>query len=262
MSVVKRSLKDVLLASSHALPRRKSIAYEIHYRMPRKLGKFYQASHFSLIRRSPEDCNFEAYSVAVLARFRGTDPAVQSKLFAHEPSEKDMWLQILRSYDTILKDETALFVFGASERVIDLVSRNAVDELGVSVVLKQALATWAVRFRAFLQDMPPLEVDIKDDARIDDLGSSRWWLENSHRADATEWPGLEDIFKDFRHIKLKTEVTPELKQTKEILQCIDYYLRWSRSPQSWNYTFIESLSMRHGAEHTERKRPARRSGRT
>lgn len=242
MGVVERSLKDALLAASHELPRRRNIAYEIHYRMPRKLGKAYQASHFSLIRRSPEDWNFEASSAAVLRRFNRTEPAVHTAIFADPPANREIWDQIAASYDTILADETALFVFGAFDRVIDLVARNAVDEQGISSELKQGLAAWADRFRAFIRNMSPLEVEIRDDASIDDLGSSRRWLEKKHRADADEWPGLESLFHDFRHIKLKTEPSPELRQTAEILQRIDYYLRWGRSPQSWNYTFIESLN--------------------
>ncbi len=243
MALVARDLKTALVQSRHQLRNRDGIAYEIHYRMPRRLGRAYQASHFSLIRRSPEDWNFDGCREQLLKTFARSNPTVSEAVFPdYGSAPNDERNQIAASYDTILERETALFVFGAYDRVVDLVARNAVDELGLTANLKAEITRWAKRFRAFAGGVTPPEAPADDDSQLDDLGSSRRWLEKYQRAEPIEWPELEKLFTDFRHIRLKASVDPEIPGCQAALADFDYFLRWSRSPQSWNYTFIESLS--------------------
>jgi len=158
------------------------------------------------------------------------------------------WEQIAKAYDQILLQEAPLFVFGAFERIVDLVSRLVVDEYGLGPTMMVAIQDWSNKFRGFARSADELPMPSDSFSPVDDLGSTRRWLETTHRDGTDEWPYMEKSFPDFRHFKLQAKPGDNVEGAAAALENFDYYLRWSRSPQSWNYTFIESLNGRGESE--------------
>ena len=147
----------------------------------------------------------------------------------------------MKAYDQILFRRRPYSFFGAFERIVDLVSRLVVDEYSLGPTMVVAIQDWANKFRSFARSADELPVPNDSFSPFDDLGSTRRWFETTHRDGTDEWPYMEKSFPDFRHFKLKAKPVDNVEGAAVALENFDYFLRRSRSPQSSNYTFIESL---------------------
>lgn len=151
-------------------------------------------------------------------------------------------------YDHVLDNSTALFVFGAREHIIDEIFQYVTAEMGACDILDIVFSDFSVTLSAafavlFHQIYKQLEIDLHEvnslenhhfEFRSCEYGGLIAQIEK--QADPSRAQVPQNVFDDFKHIYIDPHNLTEKLKSK-----LDYQLRWSRYPQAWNYTFIESF---------------------
>lgn len=246
--------------------------YEIHYRVPRGLITPLVATHFMHVRKSTEDRYFEFAVDLVNTHFKKMNLKVSQEKEADWSrllTAKDLpvWLdrktkekldkdpktlpdilqgivrivsKITAAYEQVLAENVALFVFGASGQILFLVARIVTNENGHSTALSVAFARFRAEFEKYFEDQLRVVYQTLDSRgpleaafRVDEVGGILRELEKKRKPDDDR---LSRLYDDFRHFAFRSDAS-----VNSDWKHFEYYLRWLRLPQAWNYTFVESL---------------------
>jgi len=173
-------------------------------------------------------------------------------------------------YTKVLERSPALFVFGSQDHILDWIARRVTDEFGSDATLNLVLKNFCASFpnahtqlmRGIFPGFRPETYDAGYDSG--DFGSVRWWLEdrgylkrdqgsppNEPQTAGESGPSFDDFvhyevippdevvrqsYRSSRGARAIVHDQPPLMQPPTQLE-----LRWGRYPQSWSYTFIESI---------------------
>jgi hypothetical protein len=147
-------------------------------------------------------------------------------------------------YAAVLKHNRALFVFGGLGQIVFLIARQLTNHHGHSTAMTILFARFQVEFREFFNARLKRVHDALDSHdsretafRVDEVGGILQQLEDLRKKDDED--KFSTLYDDFRHFQFDLE-----RSTHEHKDRFEYYLRWSRLPQAWNYTFIEVLNER------------------
>jgi uncharacterized membrane-anchored protein len=270
------SLQTLLLDTKRVALNRSEILYEIHYRVPRRLSAPFLASHFTQIRRSPEDKDYEQARKLALDYFDPSKDALRpifaprhefwegvfrektqsSDFFRYDPqvvpnqaaldqatfcsTATDISLHIQLQYMQVLTTKTGLFIFGAEEHILDWVARRVTDKYGddriLDLVFKKLCREFEIEFKNI---RAIISQEFRKDVRAFEA-----------QYESPDYGSVRFWLNERRHIQAQGSFgepfddfrhyeAPDTSAPESPLRDLKHEIRWSRFPQAWNYTFIE-----------------------